>query len=91
MIKTVFTAILYKYRKKIQMESDNEDWDQLDEEFLLKQQGKMDPWVEFLILYLKFWLYFNRMKSKGIQKLYFMRFIQIKLKSLPMRRLCAVA
>lgn len=67
-------AILYKYRKKIQMESDDEDRDQLHAEFLLKQQGKMDPGAEFLILYLKFWLYFNRMKSKGIQKLYFMRF-----------------
>lgn len=47
MIKTVFTAILYKYRKKIQMESEDEDWDQLDAGSLLKQQGKVDPWAEF--------------------------------------------
>lgn len=47
MIKTVFTAILYKYRKNIQMESEDEDWDQLDAGSLLKKQGKMDPWAEF--------------------------------------------
>lgn len=40
LIKTAFTAIFHKYRK--QMESEEEDLDQLDAESLLKQQGKMD-------------------------------------------------